>query len=101
EIGLKERDMGIELRRKAKKILAERGFDPVLGARALRRTIQRDVEDQLSETILFGDLEPGQIVVVDAEGEGTGSTFSFKGVPKPTDVPDTPKVEESAATKSE
>src|SRR5690625_1518944 len=101
ETRLKERDMGIELRPKAKKILAERGFDPVLGARPLRRTIQRDVEDQLSEKILFGDLKPGQIVVIDAEGEGTDSTFTFKGVPKPTDVPDTPKVEESAATKSE
>ena len=101
EIRLKERDMGIELRPKAKKILAERGFDPVLGARPLRRTIQRDVEDQLSEKILFGDLKPGQIVVIDAEGEGTDSTFTFKGVPKPTDVPDTPQVEESAATKSE
>ncbi|WP_116245540.1 ATP-dependent Clp protease ATP-binding subunit [Nocardiopsis sp. FIRDI 009] len=98
---LKERDMGIELRPGAKKVLAERGFDPVLGARPLRRTIQREIEDQLSEKILFGDLKSGQIVVIDAEGEGTDAKFTFKGVPKPAAVPDTPAVEESAAGKSE
>ncbi|NYH53258.1 MULTISPECIES: ATP-dependent Clp protease ATP-binding subunit [Nocardiopsis] len=98
---LKERDMGIELRPKAKKLLAERGFDPVLGARPLRRTIQREIEDQLSEKILFGDLKAGQIVVIDAEGEGKDAKFLFKGVPKPAEVPDTPEVEESAAGKRE
>ncbi len=98
---LKERDMGIELRPKAKKVLSERGFDPVLGARPLRRTIQREIEDQLSEKILFGDLKAGQIVVIDAEGEGTDAKFTFKGVPKPAEVPDTPEVEESAAGKRE
>ncbi|ADH70374.1 MULTISPECIES: ATP-dependent Clp protease ATP-binding subunit [Nocardiopsis] len=98
---LKERDMGIELRPKAKQILSERGFDPVLGARPLRRTIQREIEDQLSEKILFGDLKAGQIVVIDAEGEGTDAKFTFKGVPKPAAVPDTPEVEESAAGKRE
>jgi ATP-dependent Clp protease ATP-binding subunit ClpC len=38
-------------------LLARRGFDPVLGARPLRRTIQREIEDQLSEKILFGEIE--------------------------------------------
>ncbi|WP_017613798.1 ATP-dependent Clp protease ATP-binding subunit [Nocardiopsis salina] len=94
---LREKDMGIELKPKAKKVLSERGFDPVLGARPLRRTIQRDIEDQLSEKILFGDVKAGQIVVIDAEGEGADSQFTFKGVPKPSNVPDTPEVEESAA----
>ena len=47
-----------------------KGYDPVLGARPLRRTIQREIEDALSEKILFGELKPGQIVVVDVEGEG-------------------------------
>ncbi|MEU3307364.1 ATP-dependent Clp protease ATP-binding subunit [Nocardiopsis sp. NPDC055551] len=93
---LKERDMGIELRSNAKKVLSERGFDPVLGARPLRRTIQREIEDQLSEKILFGDLKAGQIVVIDAEGEGTDAKFTFKGVPKPAAVPDTPEVESAA-----
>mgnify|MGYP001942211257 CR=1 FL=1 len=94
---LREKDMGIELKPKAKKVLSERGFDPVLGARPLRRTIQRDIEDQLSEKILFGDVKAGQIVVIDAEGEGADAKFTFKGVPKPSNVPDTPEVEESAA----
>ncbi len=93
---LKEKDMGIELRPKAKQILSERGFDPVLGARPLRRTIQREIEDQLSEKILFGDLKAGQIVVIDAEGQGTDAKFTFKGVPKPAAVPDTPEVESVA-----
>jgi ATP-dependent Clp protease ATP-binding subunit ClpC len=67
---LKDRDMGLELRPAAKALLAERGYDPVLGARPLRRTIQRAIEDMLSEKILFGELRPGQIVIVDVEGEG-------------------------------
>jgi len=60
--------MAIELTPNARKLLARRGFDPVLGARPLRRTIQREIEDQLSEKILFGEVEPGQIVIIDVEG---------------------------------
>jgi ATP-dependent Clp protease ATP-binding subunit ClpC len=85
--------MAIELTPAAKALLARRGFDPVLGARPLRRTIQREIEDQLSEKILFGEVEPGQIVVVDVEGIDTeapvGSRavddkarFTFRGEPK-------------------
>jgi ATP-dependent Clp protease ATP-binding subunit ClpC len=63
----------------------------VLGARPLRRTIQREIEDHLSEKILFSELKAGQIVMVDAEG-GTGpeAVFTFKGIPKPEAVPDAP-----------
>ncbi|MEY9214759.1 ATP-dependent Clp protease ATP-binding subunit [Thermobifida halotolerans] len=89
---LKDRDMGIEVRTNAKKVLAERGYDPVLGARPLRRTIQREVEDALSEKILYGDLKAGQIVIVDAEGEGAEARFTFRGVPKPQAVPETAEV---------
>ncbi|MGH3273353.1 MAG: ATP-dependent Clp protease ATP-binding subunit, partial [Streptosporangiaceae bacterium] len=87
---LKDRDMGIELRPAAKTLLAERGYDPVLGARPLRRTIQREIEDSLSEKILFSELRPGQIVVVDAEGTGPEAKFSFQGEAKPEAVPDAP-----------
>ncbi|MFC3499902.1 ATP-dependent Clp protease ATP-binding subunit [Micromonospora krabiensis] len=69
ETQLKNKDMGLELTENAKKYLATKGFDPVLGARPLRRTIQRDIEDNLSERILFNELTPGQIVVVDCEGD--------------------------------
>ena len=62
--------MGIELTTAAKVLLATRGYDPAMGARPLRRTIQREIEDQLSEKILFGELHAGDIVVVDVEGEG-------------------------------
>jgi ATP-dependent Clp protease ATP-binding subunit ClpC len=51
---LRDKDMGIELTRRPRTLLAIRGYDPVLGARPLRRTIQRDIEDALSEKILFG-----------------------------------------------
>ncbi len=83
---LKDKDMGIELTRAAKDLLAERGYDPVLGARPLRRTIQREIEDALSEKILFGELRPGSIVVVDVEGEGAERAFSFRGETK-SEVP--------------
>jgi ATP-dependent Clp protease ATP-binding subunit ClpC len=95
---LKDRDMGLELRPTAKALLAERGYDPVLGARPLRRTIQRSIEDMLSEKILFGELRPGQIVIVDVEGEGEEAQFAFKGVPKPESVPDAPLAEVESGT---
>ena len=65
---LAAQDMGIELTENAKNLLAVRGFDPVLGARPLRRTIQREVEDILSEKILFGEIGAGEIITVDVEG---------------------------------
>src|ERR1700757_1934334 len=95
---LKDRDMGIEIKPAAKALLAERGYDPVLGARPLRRTIQRAIEDMLSEKILFGELRAGQIVIVDVEGEGEEAQFSFKGVPKPDSVPDAPLAEVESTT---
>ncbi|WP_344590843.1 ATP-dependent Clp protease ATP-binding subunit, partial [Actinomadura vinacea] len=87
---LKDRDMGIELRQEAKDLLAERGYDPVLGARPLRRTIQREIEDQLSEKILYNEVKAGQIVIVGTRGEGEEAEFTFKGVPRPSTVPDVP-----------
>ncbi|MEQ1375301.1 NDP-hexose 4-ketoreductase, partial [Salmonella enterica] len=53
---LKDKDMALELTPAAKELLAKRGYDPVLGARPLRRAIQREIEDQLSEKILFGEI---------------------------------------------
>jgi ATP-dependent Clp protease ATP-binding subunit ClpC len=87
---LKDRDMGLELLPAAKSLLSERGYDPVLGARPLRRTIRREIEDNLSEKILFGELKAGQIVTVDVEGTGPDAQLTFKGVPKPDSVPDAP-----------
>jgi ATP-dependent Clp protease ATP-binding subunit ClpC len=90
DVRLKDRDMGLELRPAAKRLLAHKGYDPVLGARPLRRSIQREIEDVLSEKILYGELKAGQIVVVDAEGEGEAAVFTFQGATKsvPVAVPD-------------
>ena len=74
-----DRHMSLELTDAAKNLLAQKGFDPLLGARPLRRVIQRDIEDAISEKILMGDLEDGQKVIVDAEGEGLLGEFTFKG----------------------
>jgi len=79
---LRDRDMGIELTAAAKSLIAKRGFDPVLGARPLRRAIQRDIEDILAEKILFGDVHSGEIVVVDVAPEGSELAFTFTGVAK-------------------
>ena len=78
---LKDKDMGIELTTEAKALLAKRGYDPVLGARPLKRTIQREIEDVLSEKILYGELGSGEIVAVGVEGEGKEATFTFAGAP--------------------
>jgi ATP-dependent Clp protease ATP-binding subunit ClpC len=89
---LRDKDMGVELLPAAKALLAKKGYDPVLGARPLRRTIQREIEDALSEKILFGELRPGEIVLVDAVGEGAEARFTFSGAAKST-LPDTPLVQ--------
>ena len=90
ESRLKAKDMGIELTSKAKSVLASRGYDPVLGARPLRRTIQREIEDALSEKILFGEIKSGQIILIDVEGEDGKEIFTFKGMSRET-LPDTPE----------
>ena len=95
---LKEKDMGIELTANAKSVLAKRGYDPVLGARPLRRTIQREIEDALSEKILFGEVKAGQIVLIDVEGEAGKETFTFKGMSREA-LPDTPEDLAEAPTK--
>jgi len=92
EIRLKDKDMGIELTPAAKTLIAKRGFDPVLGARPLRRAIQRDVEDLLAEKILFMELKPGEIVVVDVADPGSEHPFTFTGIPRSA-APDVPPVE--------
>ena len=76
---LADQGMSITVSDDAKNALADRGFDPVLGARPLRRTIQQDIEDPLSEKILFNELHSGQRVYVDVEGEGPLATFTFRG----------------------
>jgi ATP-dependent Clp protease ATP-binding subunit ClpC len=66
---MKSKDLDIELTDDAKTYLAQKGYDAALGARPLRRTIQREIEDVLSEKILMGDFHAGQLIVADVEDE--------------------------------
>ena len=92
---LRHQDLTLEVTELAKRLLAKRGFDPVLGARPLRRTIQRYVEDELSEKIIFGDFAPGDTIQVgvdgwDGEGSHDNALFTFTDVKPeaPRDVVD-------------
>lgn len=62
-----EQGMAIKLTPQARALLAHKGFDQTLGARPLRRAVQREIEDVLSEKILFSELHEGQTVTVDVE----------------------------------
>ena len=64
---LEDKQIGLELSGSAKQYLGEKGFDPVLGARPLRRLIQNEVEDQLSEELLAGRLGAGDVAFIDLE----------------------------------
>jgi ATP-dependent Clp protease ATP-binding subunit ClpC len=77
----------------AKELIGKRGFDPVLGARPLRRALQRDVEDVLAEKILFGDVRSGELVLVDVDDDpdkiaADGKRFTFTGNAKATPAPE-------------
>jgi ATP-dependent Clp protease ATP-binding subunit ClpC len=89
---LKDRDISLDLTQAARELLAERGYDSSMGARPLRRTIQREIEDPLSEKMLFGEIVPGLIVLVDVVDGEDGKEFTFASTPK-ADVPDTPPIE--------
>ena len=84
---LVEQNLSIELTDAAKELLADRGFDPVLGARPLRRAVQRDIEDALSEKILFGEIATGSHILVDAQGEGLLGEFTFTSIPGAARLP--------------
>jgi ATP-dependent Clp protease ATP-binding subunit ClpB len=65
---LRERDLDIVLSDAAVDLLAETGFDPVYGARPLKRVIQRGIENPLAQSLLRGEFAPGQVIHVDAQG---------------------------------
>jgi ATP-dependent Clp protease ATP-binding subunit ClpC len=80
---LKSKALELELTEDAKLWLAEKGYDPQLGARPLRRTIQREIEDPLSEKILWGAFSAGQVIVADVEDD----RIVFRAIDSPLDVP--------------
>jgi ATP-dependent Clp protease ATP-binding subunit ClpC len=79
---LEGQGLGLELTPAAKTLLAERGYDPSLGARPLRRAIQRLVEDSLSERLLWKEFRAGETIIVDAEPNATTGEMeiTFKAI---------------------
>ena len=66
-----EHELQLELSDKAKELLVDKGWDPAMGARPLRRAIQRYIEDPLADEVLKqGEMAPGSTVAVDVDGEG-------------------------------
>ncbi|MFP4636131.1 MAG: ATP-dependent Clp protease ATP-binding subunit, partial [Nitriliruptoraceae bacterium] len=84
---LRTKGLDVELTDNLKAWLAEKGYDQQLGARPLRRTIQREVEDKLSERILFGEFGHGQLIVADVDEESDSVTFRAVDSPEAPDVP--------------
>ena len=64
---LADKTLGLELSDAAKQLIIERGFDPVFGARPLKRYLQASVETLIAKTILSGDMESGHVIKIDAE----------------------------------
>ena len=67
---LADRDMRLQLSDSARKWLAERGYDPVYGARPLKRVIQRELQDVLARLLLEGRIKDGETIVVEAGANG-------------------------------
>ncbi len=65
---LKEMKIEMEVTQEAKELLADKGYDPNFGARPLRRVIQDEIEDMLSEEFLAGRMRSGSVIVVDVAG---------------------------------
>jgi ATP-dependent Clp protease ATP-binding subunit ClpB len=73
---LAERQITLELTPEAKDFLAERGFDPVFGARPLKRAIQRELQDSLAVSNLEGDIGDGDHVIVDFDPRDDALVFN-------------------------
>jgi ATP-dependent Clp protease ATP-binding subunit ClpB len=85
---LAARKITLALDEDAKKWLAEEGYDPVFGARPLKRVIQRSLQDPLAEMLLAGDIKDGEAVPVTAGAEGLiiGNRVAATNRPKPSDA---------------
>lgn len=80
---LGEKDIEMEVTDAAKNHLGENGFDPVLGARPLRRLIQDEIEDRLSDEVLSRRLVAGDVAIIDLDSEGVIKISSKKAKAKP------------------
>jgi ATP-dependent Clp protease ATP-binding subunit ClpC len=98
-----QHEVSIELTDGAKELLVSKGYDPAMGARPLRRAIQRFIEDPLADFVLGAELEPGSTIVVGRKGDDeveinivAGSEPSHEKVTVPPDEPGEPADEEPA-----
>jgi ATP-dependent Clp protease ATP-binding subunit ClpC len=80
---LGEKDIEMEITEAAKIHLGENGFDPVLGARPLRRLIQDEIEDSLSDEVLSRRLVAGDVAMIDMDDDGKVKITSKKAKAKP------------------
>ncbi|HRW39784.1 MAG TPA: AAA family ATPase, partial [Aquihabitans sp.] len=94
-VQLEAQGIGIELTDAAKDYLVEKGYDPTMGARPLRRAIQRYVEDPLSERLLYKQFRAGEIVIVDVGTDESGDrAIVFRAV-EGFEPPPTPELAEA------
>ena len=75
---LAERNIGLELTDKAKELLGIRGYDPVYGARPLKRVVQKYVQDPIALKILSGEIKPHERIKVDRGRNGDLSVVKEK-----------------------
>ena len=80
---LRERDLALELTDAALDVIGEAGFDPIYGARPLKRVLQQRVENVLAQRILAGEFSPGDRIRVDAVGSGEASELRFERISEP------------------
>jgi ATP-dependent Clp protease ATP-binding subunit ClpC len=95
---LEAQGIGLELTEAAKMLLADRGYDPQLGARPLRRAIQRMVEDPLSERLLHKEFRAGQLVLVDVDTDPESGAPDFTFTPTEGFEPPSAELAEATAT---
>lgn len=84
---LEERQLGLRLSDAARLFLVDKGYDPIYGARPLKRAIQQHLQNPLSMAILQGSFKPGETVVADLTGEALTFTTEAPGKPRATQRP--------------
>ena len=78
---LRDRRLTLAVTPDARAWLTERGYDPVFGARPLRRLIQREVQDKLAMALLSGNVRDGDTVRADVSADGTGLVLTTEAPP--------------------
>jgi ATP-dependent Clp protease ATP-binding subunit ClpC len=96
-----EHEVAIELSTEAKELLVEKGYDPAMGARPLRRAIQRYIEDPLADFVLGRSLEPGSTILVERKNEEEVDISVIPGEITPEKVTVPPEEPQGSADEDE